>query len=95
MTNQIYIPINCSLYDQLEAYSVLKTPLAIVFQNATKTETIEEALITDFKTQKSGEFAFITSRKMEFKIRLDHIVSINGTSLKDEFGDSCSIPNKI
>lgn len=86
-----YIPINCSLYDQLEAFSVLKTPLRIEFSNTEVVEIIEEAFITDFKTQKDGEFAFISSGPNELKLRLDKIISINGTNVKDKFGVSCSI----
>ncbi|MGB0392021.1 MAG: Rho-binding antiterminator [Salibacteraceae bacterium] len=90
----MYTPINCNLYDQLEAYAVLKTPLTLDVELDGVSEILEGCLITDFKTQKEGEFAFVRQNEKQMKIRLDKIVSINNIKVIDEFGVSCSIPNK-
>ena len=90
----MYTPINCNLYDQLEAFSVLRTPLKMEIGTESITKTFEECLITNFKTQKEGEFAFVLCNGNEMKIRLDKIVSLNDSKVRDEFGVSCSLPNK-
>lgn len=90
MNTKKYTPIHCGLYDQLEAFSVLKTTLQIVYISSDKEQVVEEANIIDFKTQKDGEFALITSGEAQIKLRLDQIISINGSNVHDEFGNSCT-----
>jgi Rho-binding antiterminator len=94
MKEEVYVPINCYLYDQLEAFAVLKTAVTVVYDMEGESTLLEHACFTDFVTQKDGEYGYISSNENNFKIRLDKLVSLNGSNVKDEFGHSCKIPNK-
>ena len=82
------------MYDQLEAFSVKRTPLSIEYNSSSGIQKMESGLIMDFKTQNDGEYAFISSNESMTKIRLDNLVSLNGSNVRDEFGESCALPNK-
>ena len=86
-----YIPINCGLYDQLEAFAVKKELLTIKYEEGSETLTQIDLLILDFKTKKIGEFGYFKLLNEEFEIRLDLILSVNGKSVKDEYGESCAL----
>ncbi len=72
-----YRSIGCSYYDQLEAFSVKKTRCAIVYRDG-DTERTTEGIITDLYAKDAAEFLTLDSGTV---IRLDHIVSVNGTPL--------------
>lgn len=91
METKKYIPINCNLYDQLEAYAVKRTPVEIDYlteDGSTKTRSV---IFVNFKIENDGEYGFLQSNGEELKIRLDRILTIDGNNLKDEFGESCAI----
>ncbi len=78
MADKPYIPINCSFYDQLEAWATLKEEVQIEFRDDSgKTENIS-GLIIDFLVREKVEYLQLKDGK---EIRLDHIMRVNGVSL--------------
>ena len=87
-----YIPINCSLYDQLEAFAVKRTIISVSFETTLDMADLPKAAFVNFKTEKDGEYGIISTPEGEYKIRLDFIKKLNGIAVKDKFGGSCSLP---
>ena len=78
MADKPYIPINCSFYDQLEAWATLKEEVQIEFKDDSgKTESIS-GLIIDFLVREKVEYLQLKDGK---EIRLDHIMKVNGVPL--------------
>lgn len=70
-----YRPINCNFYDQLEAWSVQKQQLTLVYLNEKREEqTIEGLLIKNLQTKKGAEYAHFSN---ELILRLDQIISLS------------------
>lgn len=91
MSGKKYIPINCGLYDQLEAFAVKRDLLTIQFEEGSKTVVVDHVQILDFKTEKDGEYGILQTGKGNLKIRLDKLIAINGENLNNEFGESCTL----
>lgn len=66
-----YIPIDCSLYDRLEAWSVQGHLLSVDLGNGKSFS----ARLLDLQTVDSIEFAYFEGQQ---PVRLDQIKSING-----------------
>ncbi|MEZ5008455.1 MAG: Rho-binding antiterminator [Chitinophagales bacterium] len=69
-----YEPINCSLYDYLEMWSIKKIPVHIHYQEGDNSQMVEHDFIFDLQTKNKEEFVFLNSGKV---IRLDNIIRIN------------------
>ena len=80
-----YIPINCGLYDYLEAFATQKESIWISYQENGQTHQIFD-IIKDLTTQNHEEFLLLESGKL---LRLDQIISLNDVSF--EQNTSCSI----
>lgn len=94
MEKENYTPINCNLYDQLEAYAVKRTLLNIEFEDEKGNLIQQEMMFTNFTIENGAEYGFLNTKQGELKIRLDRIKTINGHNLIDEFGKSCTLPSK-
>lgn len=94
MPSSKYIPINCNLYDQLEAFAVQKTLLNLEVELDGSSKNFESVSFMNFITKKDGEYGVIKVGNEELILRLDKLISINDSKVRDEFGDSCFIPNK-
>jgi transcriptional antiterminator Rof (Rho-off) len=92
MTERTYLPINCGLYDQLEAFAVKRIMVSITFESQANLHDFKDATFLDFKTQKDGEFAKLFANGEMYMVRLDYLKTINGIAVKDAFGGSCSLP---
>lgn len=77
MTEQkeTYRSIGCSYYDQLEAYSVQRTRCSIIHR-LNDADIVSEGIIIDIFARDSAEFLKLDNGT---EIRLDYIVSVNGT----------------
>lgn len=75
--NDTYRSIGCSYYDQLEAYAVKKTFCAIVYKDGGEERT-SEGIIKDLYAKDAAEYLLLDNGT---EIRLDRIVSVNGTPL--------------
>ncbi|WP_035843246.1 hypothetical protein [Crocinitomix catalasitica] len=90
-TETTYTPINCSFYDVLEHYATLKSLVQVVYLDNSFEKTIEKAIITDLRgNSKTGEIMYLQTVDNSYDIRMDYIVSINGTKF-DQYSVSCSI----
>ncbi len=69
-----YRTINCSYYDQLEAYATLRTMCDIFFNDGAG-ERNERGIIADIFARDGAEYLRLNSG---IEIRLDHLISING-----------------
>ncbi len=70
-----YQPINCNVYDQLEAYATLKKEVEISYSKD-NVEVNIRSVIKDLYTRQKEEFLLLDN---EQEIRLDHILSITPT----------------
>jgi Rho-binding antiterminator len=74
-----YKPIACGSYDELEALSMHKENCAIEYKTEEgKNETVN-GTITNIQTDHHEEYLEMDNGK---KIRLDKIVTVNGTNFK-------------
>ena len=73
---QKYVPINCSYYDELEAFATLRQSVTIVYENFTtkETETIKTRIL-NFYIRDKVEFMVLENGA---DIRLDALISVDG-----------------
>lgn len=77
--NDIYKPLDCGLYDHLEAWATRGVNLCVV----TRDGGCFEARLNDLQTIGKEEFAYFEGKEA---IRLDRIESVNGIP----FFEACS-----
>lgn len=69
-----YQSINCSYYDQLEAFATKRTQCDIVFRENEQEKTTN-GIIVDVFAKEGAEYLKLNNDSV---IRLDYLVSING-----------------
>ncbi|HMV45334.1 MAG TPA: hypothetical protein PK079_23795 [Leptospiraceae bacterium] len=69
-----YKPISCEFHDDLEAYSVLKKKLEIVYESESGEVLTEFGKIVDLYTRDKAEFMLLDSGK---EIRLDQLIRVD------------------
>ena len=69
-----YTPVNCDFYDQLEAFSVLRTPCEIMYRDHER-KTMAKGRIADLFVLEKVEYMKLDTG---LQIRLDNIIQING-----------------
>jgi transcriptional antiterminator Rof (Rho-off) len=74
-----YVPISCTLYDELELLAMRKSAVSIEIKNG---EKLADTFITFESRKKEGEFALLKSGR---EIRLDELKAVNGI----DFSGSC------
>lgn len=74
---QTYQSINCSYYDQLEAYATQRTRCSIVYR-VNDAEQHAEGIIIDLFAQHGAEYLKLDNGTV---IRLDDLISVNGIAL--------------
>jgi Rho-binding antiterminator len=72
-----YRSINCSSYDQLEAYATQRTHCLIVYREH-NVERHTEGIIVDLVAQNGAEYLKLDTAAV---IRLDHLISVNGVAI--------------
>ncbi|MUL38578.1 hypothetical protein [Gloeocapsopsis dulcis] len=70
----VYIPVNCDFYNQLEALATLRQESQIVYQNAKGELAKVQGRIVDVYAKHKVEFLKADSGTT---IRLDRIISVN------------------
>lgn len=78
--HDIYTPINCDFYDELEIAAMRKTPVEIVLQG---TNGSEERIITRVLNLVARNGAEYLVHDEGTDIRLDRILAIGGKALKN------------
>jgi Rho-binding antiterminator len=73
-----YIPVSCKLYDEFEAVATKKEECELVYLED-EVEKAVDTKIVDFKSFEKQEFMIIQDGTV---IRLDRIISFNGTPTK-------------
>lgn len=81
-TIKSYIPVSCDLIDQIEIFATSKKIIKLVYIRNNK-EVSKDILIKTWETSNKEEF-LVTNQ--DDRIRLDHILSIDGI----RFENSCS-----
>lgn len=69
-----YIPINCSYYDRLEAWSTLHTEVSVDYLNETGEVANTKGYIIDLITREGAEYVLLSTQQ---QIRLDYLLKIN------------------
>ena len=69
-----YIPISCSLHDELEAAATLGKPCEVVHR-VDGVETITTGRVVDLYARAGVEYLLLDNKK---EIRLDHLLRFNG-----------------
>ncbi|MGI9543641.1 MAG: Rho-binding antiterminator [Cyclobacteriaceae bacterium] len=75
----MYKPINCSFYDLLEQAATLGTACSINYKTGDK-EVVLKGKIIDLYIRQKVEYLKLDTGE---EIRLDSLVSLNGTNLTD------------
>lgn len=95
MQNPIYIPIDCSFYDNLEAFATTQQAVEINYLDENYEKIIHQKIkIKDLETKNGEEFMSceviengeLTNEKI--KIRLDRLLDIDGIKIPKN-GESC------
>jgi len=74
-----YIPINCSYYDELEAFATLRKEVTIIYRTAGDQETAEaKGIIETFRIRDKVEYLLLRDGQ---EIRLDWLVTVDGKPL--------------
>ena len=94
MNKDNYVPINCGFYDQLEVFAMRKMKVDLRYTLNNKEVELNGAIIQNFKTPTDGEFLMGIHENESLKIRLDHLVSVNGLNIQDNYGGACALPAK-
>lgn len=71
-----YDPISCDVHDQLEAASVKKEEIELVFEDQGARQR-ERGLVSDVYTKDGAEFARLRNGDGERELRLDQIVEVH------------------
>lgn len=77
-SEKIYQPIDCDYYDRLEAWATMRTVCLLVFRDETGTEQTVSGRIEDLYVLNKVEYLRMDNGLL---IRLDHLLSVNGTPL--------------
>ena len=84
-----YHPISCEFHDRLEDLATLRKTVRIGYREASGTEQVRDAVITDVFARDGEEFVVLDSSE---HIRLDRLIEVDGARLSDyESSDSCGI----
>ncbi|WP_299463040.1 hypothetical protein [uncultured Microscilla sp.] len=70
-----YTPINCNLYDYLEAWAVKQTLCKVTYLNAQNKEAVFTKTIVDLYIKDKVEYVKWNDGS---SLRLDHLIEING-----------------
>jgi len=73
-----YTPINCSYYDQLEAWAVKRDWVNVTYLNDAGEFQIVRGVIKDLVTRNHQEFMLLSDGT---SLRLDRLIEINGKPL--------------
>lgn len=84
MKSDNYKPISCDYVDYIEHLATLKQEVVLQYSDDGKLKVKSKDKITTWKNEAGIEYLFTESG---LKIRLDHLVSINGLGP----GDDCKI----
>ena len=74
-----YKVINCSFHDELEALAILRQMCKIIYQTEDDTILEVDSQIVDVYAANQEEFIKLKDGN---KIRLDHLISVNGKSIQ-------------
>jgi len=92
---QTYIPIDCSFYDNLEAFATTQKIVEINYLDIHYQSIINQKIkVKDLQTKKGEEFMIfevlenLKANKEIIKIRLDRLVDIDGINVPKN-GESC------
>ncbi|UTW67752.1 hypothetical protein KFE94_06470 [bacterium SCSIO 12643] len=91
MLEEKYTPIDCGYYDELEKIATIGKPVTMIYSEAELEQTIEQVVIYDFKTTKEGEYLFAKDAYNQYRIRLDHLISVDGILRSEYDSHSCAI----
>lgn len=94
MKQDVYVPINCGFYDQLEVFAMRKMKVDLTYTIKNKEVELNGAIIQNFTTQTDGEFLIGTHKNEPLKIRLDRLISVNGINIQENYGEACVLPTK-
>ena len=78
---ETYKPISCDFHDELEAISVQKKPVEVVYKDERGGRQVLEGRITDLYTRDHEEFMIVEGG---VEIRLDQLVMVDGKPLKQD-----------
>ena len=84
MENQAYVPISCSIHDELESAAVLRLNAEMLYFDEQGAEQSTSERIVDIAIRNRQEFAVLADGT---EIRLDRIKSFNGKE-----NGTCAIP---
>lgn len=79
-----YTPIDCNLYDYLEAWATTRKKSAVVYSN-NNTEVLVEGFIKDLYIKDKVEYMKLN----DLEIRLDALIKVNDIDFSA--GESCAI----
>ncbi len=95
MQNQKYIPIDCSFYDNLEAFATTQKTVEINYLDTDYEKTINQKIkVKDLETKNGEEFMScevlenLELNRQKIKIRLDRLIDIDGIKVPKN-GESC------
>ncbi|MBT8233902.1 MAG: hypothetical protein HKO66_12935 [Saprospiraceae bacterium] len=80
-----YKPIACHLHDHIEHFATLRKPVSLSFLNKDGRPQTTITVIKDWVNEDGEEFLLTK----EYKIRFDHILSIDNVCFKDS--ETCKI----
>lgn len=75
-----YVPIECGCYDQLEILAMRKSPASIRYRDQRDGEIETRDVIVDVFSKDKQEFLKLSDGSI---VRLDRLISVNGTPIKD------------
>lgn len=78
MKDDTYKPISCSFYDRIEAAIVQKKEVELLFRDQNGQSQQETTLLLDTVVRDGKEFVKLENGS---EIRMDHILSLDGTEL--------------
>jgi len=78
-----YVPISCTFHDRLEHWAVLRKNVSIVYLDGNEQREVT-AVISDVFAEGGADYAVLTPSDdgRAVKVRLDHIVSVEGILLE-------------
>ena len=79
MEKQIYQPISCNFYDELEALATLKKSCQISYKDINDKILTISGVISDFFIKDKIEFLQLKNGQT---IRLDYLIEVDGKPLK-------------
>ena len=79
VSKDVYVPIDCSLYDHLETFAIRDEPVSIKYRELGRDVELTDAVIETIITRNSEEFLKLLSGQ---EIRLDKLLLVDSLVFK-------------